>query len=75
MVLQTKPVPIANKLFFAGDAVSLYSHGSLAGAYQSAQVTSQLVLLVLNDATGGREIVADDVAAVRAKLGISPSPR
>ena len=67
----TPAVPIGNKLFFAGDAVSLYSHGSLAGAYESAQVASQLVLLALNDGTGSRQIGADDVATVRAQLGIS----
>jgi len=65
--------PIDKRVFLAGDGLSLNSPSSLLGAYQSAQVAAQLVLLTL--ANPDRELGPDDVIAAYRRLGIRPSLR
>ena len=39
--------PVANEIFFAGEALSILKHGSLPGAYDSGQTAARLVLEAL----------------------------
>lgn len=39
--------PVANQIFFAGEALSVLKHGSLPGAYDSGQTAARLVLEAL----------------------------
>jgi monoamine oxidase len=39
--------PVANQIFFAGEALSILKHGSLPGAYDSGQSAARLVLEAL----------------------------
>lgn len=48
----TLGTPIANQLFFAGEAVSIQSHGSINGAYVSAQLAAANALAAV-EANGG----------------------
>ena len=53
--------PIDNRVFIASDSLSLGSPSSLAGAYESARVTAQLVQLAL--AGSARALGPEDVVA------------
>jgi monoamine oxidase len=39
--------PVANQIFFAGEALSILKHGTLPGAYDSGQAAARLVLAAL----------------------------
>jgi monoamine oxidase len=41
---QTLATPVADRLFFAGEAASLYGHGSVHGAYETGLAAAQEVL-------------------------------
>ena len=64
----TLAVPIDNRIFLAGEALSLNSATSLLGAYQSGQVAADLALLALGDA---KQIGTDQVLAAYANRGIN----
>jgi monoamine oxidase len=63
----TLAAPIDNKIFLAGEALSLNSATSLLGAYESGQVSADLALLAL---ANSNELGSDDVLTTYAKLGI-----
>jgi len=43
----TLATPVANQIFFAGEALSILKHGTLPGAYDSGQAAARLVLAAL----------------------------
>ncbi len=61
--------PIDNRVFIASDTLSLGSPSSLAGAYESALATAQLVQLAL--AGSARALGPDDVVAAYRRLSES----
>jgi monoamine oxidase len=60
--------PIDNRVFLAGDELSLNSHSSLLGAYQSAQAAVELVLTALG--TRRATLGPEAVLAAYKRLGI-----